>query len=326
MITLLAPRWAAVDWCKALAILAVIVGHAGFPFWAPQWTATDLFIRRDVVFFHVPMFILIAGFLHSTSGSTRHGGLASRFVRIVPGYFVASLVARALGHGSSHNPASFLYELATGTTFGIYYFVVVLLCCITVGTVLSAWKPLLYVVLVAVSAYATVTTITPELDYQWSWLWKVRNPLHYVGYYLLGMLLREHWAFLQKRLDRHRWSILIVSLGVISGYLVGMNAEPLATSLGVLRAAYTVGLATAVFAMCSSSPVPRGVRYLSENSYTLFLYHNFFQLAVLPYTSDMESLTRTSLLTAVGLIGGVSVCLLGEALLGKFSRPLLGTR
>ncbi len=58
-------RIAAVDVIKALAILAVVVRHAGPPPWNPAFAEFDRVFRASWVYFHVPSFLVVAGFLYA---------------------------------------------------------------------------------------------------------------------------------------------------------------------------------------------------------------------------------------------------------------------
>jgi fucose 4-O-acetylase-like acetyltransferase len=112
-------RLPAVDVIKAAAIVAVVLQHAGPPRWSPHYAEFDQVFRVSWIQFHVPAFVLMAGFL-----SARHrlgwDELVSRLRRLLVPYLVASTTIQLLGLPDSRGDlARIAFELATASSLGI---------------------------------------------------------------------------------------------------------------------------------------------------------------------------------------------------------------
>jgi fucose 4-O-acetylase-like acetyltransferase len=319
-------RLSSVDYAKALAIVAVIVTHSGLPFWAPTWTPTDRLVSAILPSFHVPTFIAIAGFLYARSQPMTTAELLARLQRLLPAYVVASILATILGLANASTLTEFLIQLATGSGFGIYYFVFVLTACTVIGWGLSQWRPLLYVAFGLSLLQGIATTLQPSLSPPESFAWEMRNPVHMLGYFLGGWIARLHWASVSAILTKHGWGILTGGIGLVALYITRRLADPPIAELGLLRALYTIGVLAVAFELTENSEPPAIVRYLSMNSYTLFLYHNFFQIALRPYTGDLQPLVRIAVLAVAGLTGGLIVCAVGRRVFGRHARLVLGAQ
>ena len=71
-------------------------------------------------------------------------------------------------------------------------------------------------------------------------------------------------------------------------------------------------------------PAPAAVRFLSDTTLTIYLYHWFAYLAVMPRLGPMPLGLRMVLLAGVGLAFGSSIAVAGQRLLAGRSRLLLG--
>jgi len=195
-VSALDPRFPAIDYIKALAIVAVVATHAGPIPWLPEVTDLDRLIRGSLPIFHVPAFLLIAGFLYATQPVLSTADLGRRLRRILVPYVVASLVVMGLGFARPTGPSDAAYMLATGSALGTYYFVFVLSVSVVLVWALTRFSARL-------PSYALAATIT------W-WLvrplvveatprgllpsfWYFRNPLWFGSYFLVGWNLRREW-------------------------------------------------------------------------------------------------------------------------------------
>ena len=125
-----AQRFAAVDYVKALAIFAVVVTHAGYPISRGAISTAENLIRHSWVSFHVPAFLVMAGFLYYRAGPIDPREAGRRLVRVLIPYAIASLALYGIGVAHFQDWERLVFALATGNAVGEYYFVFVLLICI----------------------------------------------------------------------------------------------------------------------------------------------------------------------------------------------------
>jgi fucose 4-O-acetylase-like acetyltransferase len=76
-------RWAAVDWLKAAAIVAVILTHSSPCEFDGPHAEVDRAVRFTVVGFHVPAFMLLAGYVGSSAAPLGWRAIGSRASRIL---------------------------------------------------------------------------------------------------------------------------------------------------------------------------------------------------------------------------------------------------
>src|SRR6185295_14614000 len=102
---------------------------------------------------------------------------------------------------------------------------------------------------------------------------------------------------------------------------------PILGSYGLVltRAGY-VAAVIPVFAILTHRREPGPItRFLSDSSYTIYLYHKFFMLPLMPYASSWQPAPRTIVLTAAGLAGSALVVILAQRIVGNRARLLFGT-
>ena len=97
-----------------------------------------------------------------------------------------------------------------------------------------------------------------------------------------------------------------------------------AAGRGVLRAVYAFAVVGLVSLLTLGRPGSAGVRFLSETTYTIYLYHRLFMWQVLPFVLDAPPALRIGAVAAGGIAGAALLGLLGRRWLGRASRPLLG--
>ena len=97
-----------------------------------------------------------------------------------------------------------------------------------------------------------------------------------------------------------------------------------AGAAGVLRAIYTLSVIGLVALALGNRTPPPAVRFLSQSSYAIYLYHFFFEALMTSPTLRWPAAARIGTRVGVGLAGSVVVCLAGTRLLRTRARPLLG--
>ncbi len=90
------------------------------------------------------------------------------------------------------------------------------------------------------------------------------------------------------------------------------------------RVAYTLCVIGALARVPARVANARPVRFLSEATLGIYLYHAFFQMAAKPELASWSPLVQTLALATLGLVGAVSLCAAGRRLLGSRARLLLG--
>lgn len=243
------PTWfPSIDYIKALAIIAVVFTHAGLDPWSPSHTSTDRLLCQGWVDFHVTSFILVAGFLAARSGRMDARALGRRLVRILCPYLLASLVVQATGVSAADGPGEILYELATGGSLGIYYFVFLIFVFALLSWPMSrAGRNTLEVLLVVVCAYDAFATLLPS----WAVLpsqeyWRIRNPISSYPYFLIGWVsfLNLHEIGAIHRV--HKSSLRSGAVAAIVVYVIVTATRAFYRLNAIFRSVYTLGVVTLI--------------------------------------------------------------------------------
>jgi probable poly-beta-1,6-N-acetyl-D-glucosamine export protein len=126
-------RLAEFDLIRALAIVSVVITHAGFSAFRDRQI---MFVAIDTFqLFCVPAFLLLSGFFLTNKPENQNNpGLAvkKRLSRIIPPYLFWSVVLSILNNWGSlpkFNLLSLLRDILTGSVMPPYYFIVVIIQC-----------------------------------------------------------------------------------------------------------------------------------------------------------------------------------------------------
>jgi peptidoglycan/LPS O-acetylase OafA/YrhL len=320
-------RLHAIDWLKAAAILAVIATHAAAPFFSKSRSMADVIVGIFADF-HVPCFFAVSGFLYATERQKDTAAATRRrLLRLLVPYLVAVTFAYLLGIARAGSLLQLLGQVALGGTLGIYYFVFVLLIFVLLAGVLGAMSArVAEVLLVATLSYWALAALVPALRQGGDLFWYLRNPATHAGYFLLGWVARLHRQSLTAPERQMRPLVWLIAAGMLVVYFGASLAATIAAagSPGP-RLVYVVAvLLLAITAAPAWSP--RGVSFLSQSSYPLYLFHTFFQDPLRGAVAGHAPPFRIALLFLAGLLGASLTVLLARALLGRrLSRVLLGT-
>jgi len=321
-----------VDYIKAIAIVAVVLTHAGLRGSDPALTPFEKIIRQSWVGFQVPAFFLVAGFLYHQASPISLRKVAQRVLRIMIPYLVASSLAILLGFSRTLHPQTILFDFATGNTIGIYYFVFVLCLCIPFIWLFSRLPALiLWAGLVGLLGYSALMAFGYLPRPIQGLFWSVRGLFFtfFLGYFLTGWLIAQH-------LDSFR-ALVIPAKKVIGPLLlmaaalyVSFKAQAIwadsasGRAFSFYKIGYTLSV-TGLIVLCTHTlRIPRLVRFFSEASLTIYLYHRLFQFELLPFTSEWSIPARVLSMLLVGLLGASLVAGVGRMILGRRSRTLLG--
>ncbi len=326
-------RIAAIDAVKAAAIVAVALTHSGIGPWEPGYGGWDFWLCGVLVNFQVPAFLFVSGFLYRRATPIPARATWRRLARVIVPYLVASLVAYAVGLARFRDLADLAFQVATGSTLGIYYFVFLLALFVPTIWVLSRLPPralwglcaALWAVAIATELYAYArivdTTRPPTLA---GFFWLARSPFNFnYALFVTGWLAAAHRDDLARLATRHRIACLLACAGAVALFL-GVAARWPWAIVGTLRMLYTFGVVGLIALLTPARPVPRLVGFLSAASLGLYLYHAMFQGPVRPLVHGWPAPARIPAVAAGGLLGAGVLCRLGTALLGRRARLVLG--
>lgn len=321
-----AARLPGLDWLKALAMLAVAINHGGPFLMGPDATGFDRFVRGGLVLFHVPSFLVVSGFLYSRQTPQSLHAVGRRLSRFGVPYLVGSGVAVALGFTFWRTPLDLLQHFVFGSAVGTYYYFFLLAVFVAAIWPLSRLPTAaVAALLAALCAYAVASSLFPAIAVRESMYAFMRNPLHLGGYFLCGWLASA-WREPLGRFER-RWR---PALGLLAGVCVAAWVAALAGALPptlrpFLRAGYTLSVVWLVFVLVPPGPVPRLVRFISDSTLTLYLYHHMIELTLVPHVMPLPPPLRTPLLAVAGLAGSAALLFAARAVLGRQrTRWLLG--
>lgn len=337
-------RWGGVDWIKAAAILAVVAQHSGIEFM--PMTPFETIVRTHASAFHVPSFFVVSGFLYAGYGPIDGPTLRRRLLRLLVPYLIASLAVHCaltlpppapnsvellpglfgLTVTAPSAATSAVLRLLTASSLGIYYFVLLMLFFQLLSWPLSRMSPrAIQILLIVAVTYLILWAQEPRVRTSYNFFWEIRNPLHSWHFFLAGWLVRLHWQPLRDFFRRNRAQMVVAALAGVLVYAVAM-ISPQPPSSRLYRTVYTFAVLGLILAWVGERPVPAFVRFLSESTYAIFLYHRVFQLLVDPYTAEWHDVARFFFLFAVGGAAGAMLSFAGGRLLGPTrSRLLLGT-
>ncbi len=327
------PRYPSIDGIKAVAIIAVIWIHSFLNLWQPQtgmlrWVGS---LTR----FAVPAFFFASGLLYFQPDPASRQLIIRRLQRVTVPYVVASLIAIA-GQSLYVGPIGLReigFEILTGNAVGIYYFIPPFIGAVLLIIPLARFRRLALPLLTVL----WVLGLLSELVVIWftaPFFWNQRNPLRWWGYFVAGWCVAEHIGAVRKVSARTRGRLGVVLLAIaLSGSLAAVLTLPPGKSIAWVTIEYVniYACVLGLFFLTFDCPVAPGVRWLSEATYPIYLYHAFFiglfqvflagrleqQLAV-------PLLGQHTLAFAGGLSGALLVVWTGRRLLGRHARLLIG--
>jgi peptidoglycan/LPS O-acetylase OafA/YrhL len=328
-------RLPAIDWIKAVAIVAVVLTHAGPTPWQPGFTPTDSLLRLDLTLFHVPSFLLIAGFLYQRPEPLSGRDLRGRLLRILIPYAIASAVAQATGLSGARNAHEVMVQLVTASSLGIYYFVRELALCIVLAWPLSrlslrAQQALLAALLAAAIGFEYwLTKLWPYAELPWIGtvnLAMVADQLYAFVYFLIGWVAAASGARLPARSSWQAWAMLAFG---IAGIATITALSPFAESLQRFwiggRVPYTLAVIALLLVLTGRASIPSPVRFLSEASLGIYLYHFYFQSLLAPHVVAWPPALRIPVSLAIDVGCAAALCWLARRLLGASrARTLVG--
>ena len=326
-----AERRVEIDALKAAGILTIVLIHSLRAPWDPSVSTFEVWVGHATRF-GVPAFLCASGYLYARTSPVALATTLARLRRIVVPYLVASLCAQVfrrwleLGEG----PGNFWLDLLIGASFGPYYyvFVIAILVLVTPAFARLSRRTIagMTLVLLAVQWGVDAAPWGIPLPIRWH----IRSPLLWWAYFLLGWSVRLYARPLAYQLARHRRA-LAVGFVASALLLTGASAlEGFAPRLFVRTAAWLDVYAILGAIVVLSHGVERSppwLRFLSDATYAIYLFHLFFLLPVarlVPPAPDRAALGAIALPWLAGLLGSLLLVVVARALLGRHSRNWVG--
>jgi surface polysaccharide O-acyltransferase-like enzyme len=310
-----------IDLMKAAAIVTVIWIHA----FADPVHVAALDLSTVLVSWAVPAFFFASGYLRHARRPVDGAAVGRWLVRLLVPYTIATLLAVAYRRLVLDHPlgaGDTLFVLATGSAWPVYYFVPMLAGAYLLAAALSRTPG------AALPLFVLVAPVVPlgldPLPRVFGLFWLFRSPFMWWGYFLLGWLAADRSARLAAVPAQTRHAVGLVAAGVflaiamvclLPGSWRGLFWPPIVTAnYAFLVTLFLLGAGVA------PHPV---LRWLSDASYPLYLYHFFFTSAVRGDLVQLGALAEPAAFIA-GIVGSLGVVVLGRRLLGPWARLALG--
>ncbi len=313
-----------IDRLKAIATVGVVAFHVtgqwGKPR-SPAVLALTLLLQPAV-----PAFLFASGFLHARRSRFPRGTLRKWATRLLPAYGVASVAALAIRctfFGEGLSGSAMMRDLLTANAIGTYYFIFVLWELLALSLVLARAPrstTVLFILLIAGPVLAAARLDPVSSVYPSNFLVAMRTPVPFVSYYLAGWLVANHHANVEdRRLCVAAGVLFIACLGCLFvRQSESFSWSPLNTTL---KTASAYAAIMALFTM-PRAEATRPIRWLSESSYGIYLWHSVVLFALV--RSGVRC--QDAPLPALGAVLGI--CVVGGAVAQQIhpsgARILLG--
>ncbi len=290
---------AAVEWLKAAAIVAVVVSHSG-PFALGPLSTSDRWLRVVLATFHVPVFLMVSGYLHAAPRPVRWPVLVRRVRRVLAPYVVATVVVTALGFPPTDSLWHLPRRLLLGEPFGIYYFVPLWIGCTLTGVLWSRLSDRALIASVAGLAAATYLRGRSVDPWSHSFYWALRDPLlqGWLLCYLLGWTARRNGWDGWLRRDPRRGAAVAIALATPWLVWAALGVGPAYLS----RVAYAAGVACLACTLLTRRP-PRLVGALASETFLVYLWHLVLVFPLTAATATWPVVPRIAFVSATAIAG-----------------------
>ena len=319
-----------IDALKTAGILTIVLIHSMRTYWDPSISTLEVWIGHATRF-GVPAFLCASGFLYATTSPVPLTVTAGRARRILVPYLVASLAAQLFRYWRGQLPetGAIWSDLLIGATFGPFYyvFVIAMLLLVTPGFAHLSRRT------IAICAGVSLATQWPVDTAYFGTLplaWHLRNPLLWWPYFLLGWSVRLYATPLASFVERRRPVLvpcLIASVGLLPyASTLGGTASLLVVRTAAWLDVYAI-LALIAVATHGLPRSPAWLRFLSDATYAIYLFHLFFLMPVRDHLALPEGhaeLGPIALPWLAGLLGSLLLVVAARALLGRSSRNWIG--
>jgi len=330
----LAPvtRFPEADALKAVGILAVVFIHCMRSPWSRDVHGVEIWLLH-LTAFAVPGFVAVSGFLYAIPESLESATMWRRLQRILLPYLIASAGAQAYraAFGMPSESGGIVSDVLLGASFGPYYYVFIIVTLVVVTPLIArvprALHPALLILLVS-ATFVSQGLIEAGQGNGLNGLLYLRNPLLFWGYFFLGWMVRLHRSTVTAALaDKWRPTVILLTITSLTCLAVAAADLPRAA---VMRAAgvnvYVVLALVFVWAQARPS-LPGWVRFLSDGTYAIYLFHLFFMYSANSWLQHSPGGFDPEVVVgrfAVGMLGSVALVLVSRRVLGRASRFVIG--
>lgn len=316
-------RHAVIDWLRCAAIVAVVCHHSG-P--SAMHSETERFIRSVLVMFDVPVFLFASGFLYFRPEPIGLAEVGRRLERVLIPYLVASCGVWALDLHPQTGLVDMAFRLLTGGALGIYYYVFLIAISIPLIWPLSRMRRRHVLVLAACAhLYPMVAKVVPVLGIKLGMFGGLRNPLNYGwAYFLTGWVVAAWLPEIRRLRDEHRRLLWIVGLtGIALWFINGSRwlGVPILTNG---RAVYSLSVVLVAALAVGGRAAPRAVLFVSQASYTIYLYHLFVVGPLRFVLGGWPWWITVPLFTSIGVAAPLALAWLARRVLGERARRWFG--
>jgi len=342
-------RFAEFDLIRALAIVSVVMTHAGF------FTFTDrriIFVAIDTLqLFCVPAFLMLSGFFLTNKLENQNNPaqvVKKRLSKIIPPYLfwsVALYILNNLGELQKFDLLSLLRDILTGSVKFPYYFIVVIVQCYGWWWLLVKLKFLeprkilalgliiqtIFTILFYLSAFHYIKSIPQQLMERLMFSWILP--------FSTGLFLGSSYKIIQPVLERRKMPILGATL-LFYVASIGECYTIVHTEPGLIRSffrissqGYAILFVLSILAFSKSIALPSRVsglvKILAAYSFPIYL----LELTLLPYVSlvfykfidPVHPLLKLAFLVTGNLFGCWAIIYLLQKVLPKnYSQYILG--
>lgn len=321
-------RFAEVDALKAIGIVTVVLIHSIRSPFDPGVSPGEIWIGH-LTRFAVPAFLMASGFLYAGATDSILHLTLRRLRRIAVPYLIASGCAQLwfAAHGTRPETGSWIADVLFGASLGPYYFVF-LIVGLVIATPAFALLSRRGIAIAATLLLAAQWWSDAAIGYILPFFWAVRNPLMWWAYFAIGWMLRQHHAAIVAWIAPRRRLVLSVLVGLVLCLSIASGFS--GPSLFVRTAAWADIYAVCALIFVSTAGLGRispALQYLSEASYSIFLLHIVFVLAVVervPLPFQRVEFLPVALAWAAGLFGSLMLIAGLKAALGRHSRNWIG--
>jgi len=343
-------RFAEFDLIRALAIVSVVITHAGF---SALRDRTILFVSIDTLqLFCVPAFLILSGFFLTNKLENQNNPtlvLKKRLSKIIPPYLfwsVALYILNNLGDLKKFDLIVLIRDILTGSVVPPYYFIVVIIQCygwwwllvklnfleprkiLGLGLIIQT----IFTILFYLTALKYISIPLPLME-RWIFSWILP--------FSTGLFLGSSYNRIQPVLERRKMLILGATIlffiaSVCEYYLISQvnsNGWFLRSFFKLSSQGYAILFVLSILAFSKSIALPTKlsglVKILAAYSFSIYLLDStvvkYVALVYYKFIAPVDPLLKLSfLVTGTLLVCAAIIYLLQKVLPRKYSPYILG--
>ncbi|MEG4575982.1 acyltransferase [Microcoleus sp. N3A4] len=343
-------RFAEFDLIRALAIVSVVITHAGFLAFKDR---RILFVAIDTLqLFCVPAFLLLSGFFLTNKLENQNNPalvVKKRLSKIIPPYLfwsIALYILNNLGDLKKFDLLSLIRDILTGSVMPPYYFIVVIVQCYGWWWLLVKFRVLeprkvlalgltiqtIFTIFFYLTALKYISIPLPLME-RWIFSWILP--------FSTGLFLGRSYDSIQPVLERIKMPILVATIlfyiaSIWEYYLISeVNSEGwfLRSFFKISSQGYAIFFVLSILAFSKSIALPSRIsgliKILAAYSFPIYLLDStvvkYVLLVFYKFIDPVNPLLKLGFLVGGTLLGcWVIIYLLQKVLPAKYSQSILG--